>query len=200
MKRSTFIIALIAVLFAACSNLLQPPVKPAALNPTESPAPGMGRLAIRIAPPQAERTLLPDEPVFTRYELHLYYSTAGGASKIIEIAEDNTEVELREGSWRVEVKAFVMFKGAETQAASGSTSITVVNGTTATAAVELKLSQYNESVLRYTVNWEGVNPDTALLRVFGYRSSMADFYPAPGLCRFVNGGGGQYRFHDDTHV
>jgi hypothetical protein len=160
--------ALGALLFAACMNLLDPPINRRVDN---SPAEGKGAVRIETGS-AAARTAIP-EAVFDHYEFTFFQGDNNLDPMTSPGEEPDAVFKLAAGDWSVTVRAFVG-EGPETLAAEGSADFTVEVGEE--TPIEVKLSpaaSEGTGILNFTLRY----PATAMVKEFTL-TRLADETPA----------------------
>jgi len=150
-------------LIVACSN---PFIEPAAYDEDT------GNVIIRIAGSN-ERTILPEAPVFSRYELKVTGTGAPAApSDLSGLTGNGVSITLPAGTYTVTVKAYRLVSGTNYIAAQGSKSVTVNAGPEKTAVViDLKplnpLTDQGDGFFSYNITLPSGDkvPDTATLNL-----------------------------------
>ncbi|AEF80151.1 beta strand repeat-containing protein [Leadbettera azotonutricia] len=155
MKRKTTILALIiaALFMASCDNIASPETS---LNGNSQ----TGLFVLKIDSLSTGRTILPAANIndFEKFDLTF---TAGGQSPVIVSktrAEIGEAIELAQGTWALEITAYITGPGEElVPAARGSESdIQIVAGTTVSKPVALNaIVSEGEGTFAYTVNYPG---------------------------------------------
>ncbi|MDR3341283.1 MAG: hypothetical protein LBT14_00570, partial [Treponema sp.] len=147
-------------MMVSCSNLFDPPVeKPAA---GELQAKGAGRVRVLITEGSAGvRTLLPETPVFSTYQISFTNGSATDTMTIIPAALGPvaTYLDLAVGTWTLGVTGYATFNSAEYAAAYGErTGIIVENGITIDVAVTIRPIAVNtvgaaKGIFTYTIDF-----------------------------------------------
>jgi hypothetical protein len=114
-----------ALLLAGCSNQFSP----------APDASGQGRVTIRIENGEQARTLFPEAPVFSRYELQFTPGSGQEAKEAEDVTDPNSHsVTLATGDWTITAIAYIEISGitgitdGEYEAARGNNTLTVGEG------------------------------------------------------------------------
>jgi hypothetical protein len=153
-------------LFAACGNLLAPPVAPPAPG-GDLPA-GMGRALVSISPLADERTLMPD---YTALAYSFEFSASGKTSVSGSLTEGSAEsVDLEAGTWNLVISGK---QDDDLEVLTGSLNGITINAGEAKPVDVVMTRSNGAGTLSYSVTF----PDAAsegYLRVFNLTGTLAE--------------------------
>jgi formylglycine-generating enzyme required for sulfatase activity len=167
-KVSSVVLGLMAVgfiaLLAGCSSPLESPG-----NGGDSPVMAAGQGIVRVSLGDAARTLMPEDPDFTKYEL-VFTNTSGGTPETVTVlnpAGNEVEVALAAGDWDLALTAYTTPSGYTDYypAAYGETSSAFTLGAGVLFPVTIEIAPIddgdtlwqstNKGIFSYAVNYPG---------------------------------------------
>jgi hypothetical protein len=108
--------------------------------------PGNGLLLLSMSDGNAaQRTLIPSDTSFSRYELR--FTGEGKEPVAISSTSSAVDIELESGTWELTVKGYVMFQGKERLAAEGGKTITIAAGSVLHESIALTAGNTGEEGL-----------------------------------------------------